>query len=125
MDAWECSADREPPSWKFTLLLWFCSSGLPLPVMENEEQDGHQGARQPRAFGPSERLRSFSGVHLSVGAFLAGLEQKILHGRPPAVVVVEEHHRDESVTLNGLQVDNLPEGPLDHPEPPDTTGARL
>jgi hypothetical protein len=81
--------------------------------------------RPLRVIPPSGRLRSFSGVNLSVGAFLAGLEQKILHGRPPAVVVVEEHHRDESVTLNGLQVDNLPEGPLERPEPPDTTGARL
>jgi hypothetical protein len=81
--------------------------------------------RPARSFAPNERLRSFSGVHLSVGAFLAGLEQKILHGRPPAAVVVEEHHRDESVTLNGLQVDHLPEGPLERPEPPDRSGARL
>ena len=98
-------------------------------TMETHEQEPtqepDQEARAARAFAPSERLRSFSGVHLSVGAFLAGLEQKILHGRPPAVVVVEEHHRDESVTLNGLQVDHLPEGPLDRPEPPDRTGARL
>jgi len=81
--------------------------------------------RPARVFAPTERLRSFSGVHLSVGAFLAGLEQKIVHGRPPAVVVVEEHHHDESVTLNGLQVDHLPEGPLERPEPPDRSGARL
>jgi hypothetical protein len=94
-------------------------------VPEPEPAPPDQEERPPRAIPPSERLRSFSGVHLSVGAFLAGLEQKILHARPPAVVVVEEHHRDESVTLNGLKVDNLPEGPLDRPEPPDTTGARL
>jgi hypothetical protein len=93
--------------------------------MDEEGEEREEGERSPRVIPPSGRLRSFSGVNLSVGAFLAGLEQKILHGRPPAVVVVEEHHRDESVTLNGLQVDNLPEGPLERPEPPDTTGARL
>jgi hypothetical protein len=91
----------------------------------NPERSPNPGERPAQTFGPAERLRSFSGVHLSVGAFLAGLEQKILHGRPPAVVVVEEHHRDESVTLNGLQVDHLPEGPLERPEPPDRSGARL
>ena len=36
-------------------------------------------------------LPSFSGASRSVGSFLAGLEQQILHRRPPAAIVVEEH----------------------------------
>jgi hypothetical protein len=72
-----------------------------------------------------DRLPSFPDVHLSVGQFLAGLEQKILHNRPPAIVVADEDSRGEQVATNGLILDNLPTEPLDRPEPPDTTGARL
>jgi hypothetical protein len=85
-------------------------------VDDQAEQDG-QDARQ--------RLPSFSDVNLSVGQFLAGLEQKILHNRPPAVVVVEEEARGEQVTTGGLVVTDLPTDPLDRPEPPDTSGAKL
>lgn len=73
----------------------------------------------------SGRLPSFDDVNLSVGQFLAGLEQKILHNRPPAVVVVEQEGRGESVTTGGLVIDDLPTEPLDRPEPPDTSGAKL
>ena len=48
------------------------------------------------------RLPSFDDVNLSVGQFMAGLEQKILHNRPPAVVVVQEEGRGEQVQTNGL-----------------------
>lgn len=68
-------------------------------------------------------LPSFDGAGLSVGAFLAGLEQKILHNRPPAAIVAEEHERSGARSLNGMTID-MPD-PLDHPEPPDTTGACL
>jgi hypothetical protein len=85
-------------------------------VDDQDEQDG-QDARQ--------RLPSFTDVNLSVGQFLAGLEQKILHNRPPAVVVVEEEARGEQVATGGLVVTDLPTDPLDRPEPPDTSGAKL
>lgn len=71
------------------------------------------------------RLPSFEDVNLSVGQFMAGLEQKILHNRPPAVVVVEQEGRGESVATGGLVIDDLPTEPLDRPEPPDTSGAKL
>jgi hypothetical protein len=70
-----------------------------------------------------DRLPSFTGAGLSVGTFIAGLEQKILHNRPPAAIVAEEHERSGARTLNGLTIEMSE--PLDHPEPPDTTGARL
>jgi hypothetical protein len=73
----------------------------------------------------AQRLPSFSDVNLSVGQFLAGLEQKVLHNRPPAVVVVEEEARGEQVATSGLVVTDLPTDPLDRPEPPDTSGAKL
>ena len=71
------------------------------------------------------RLPSFDDVNLSVGQFLAGLEQKILHNRPPAVVIVEQEARGEQVETNGLLIGNLPVEPLDRPEPPDDSGVTL
>jgi hypothetical protein len=64
-----------------------------------------------------------SGVNQSIGTFLAGLEQKILHNRPPAAVVVEEDQRGLQ-TSNGLVLDPANE-PIERPEPPDRSGARL
>jgi hypothetical protein len=74
---------------------------------------------------PPKPLPSFRDVGMSISAALAGLEQKILHNRPPAIEVAEEEARSERVTTNGLVIDNLPTEPLDRPEPPDTSGARL
>jgi hypothetical protein len=71
------------------------------------------------------RLRSFKDVNLSVGQFLAGLEQKILHNRPPAAIIVEQEARGEQVETNGLVIGNLPVEPLEHPEPPDDSGVTL
>lgn len=68
-------------------------------------------------------LPSFDGVTQSLGTFLAGLEQKILHNRPPAAVVVEEDERSTPRSINGLSIE-MPEQ-IERPEPPDTTGARL
>ncbi len=74
---------------------------------------------------PQQRpLPSFSGASRTIGGFLAGLEQQILHKRPPAAIVVEEHDRLERSSLNGVTVNGLDE-PIERPEPPDTTGARL
>jgi hypothetical protein len=68
-------------------------------------------------------LPSFEGVTQSLGTFLAGLEQKILHNRPPAAVVVEEDERSTPRSIHGLSIE-MPEQ-IERPEPPDTTGARL
>lgn len=75
----------------------------------------------------SERRRplpSFSGASRSIGTFLAGLEQQILHQRPPAAIVLEEEQRAEDRILDGLKLE-LTHDPIERPEPPDTTGARL
>ena len=71
-----------------------------------------------------EALPDFKGASLSIGGFMAGLEQQILHKRPPAAIVVEEEARSEPRSVNGLQLDG-PEEPIERPEPPDTSGARL
>lgn len=71
-----------------------------------------------------EALPNFKGASLSIGGFMAGLEQQILHKRPPAAIVVEEEARSEPRSVNGLQLDG-PHEPIERPEPPDTSGACL
>lgn len=73
---------------------------------------------------PRQPLPSFEGAGLSIGGFMAGLEQQILHKRPPAAIVVEEEARSEPRSLNGLALDG-PDPSLERAEPPDTSGARL
>jgi hypothetical protein len=68
-------------------------------------------------------LPSQDGISLSIGTFLAGLEQKILHDRPPPAAIVEEEARSNPLRAQGLLVE-MPE-PEERPEPPDTTGAVL
>jgi hypothetical protein len=80
------------------------------------ERDQRETERSP--------LPNFKGASLSVGTFLAGLEQKILHNRPPAAIVVEEHQRAGRAMIDGLALEPTDE-PIERPEPPDTTGARL
>lgn len=71
-----------------------------------------------------QALPSFSGVNQSIGTFLAGLEQKILHNRPPAAIIVEEDQRGQQLATKGLVVE-FPNEPIERPVPPDRSGARL
>jgi len=73
---------------------------------------------------PVKPLKSFSGAGNSIGGFIAGLEQLILHNRPPAAVVLEEHSRSERTTIDGIGL-KLPEDWPAREEPPDKSGARL
>ncbi len=70
-----------------------------------------------------EPLPSFKGVGLSIGGFLSGLEQIVLHRRPPAAIL-EEDARSEPRSVNGLHLEGPDEMP-ERPEPPDRSGARL
>jgi hypothetical protein len=68
-------------------------------------------------------LPSRSGAGQLVAGFLAGIEHLIAN-RPRAVPQIEEAYRDPWATTEGLTVDGLDE-PMDRPEPPDRSGARL
>jgi hypothetical protein len=59
----------------------------------------------------------------SVGAFLVGLEQKILH-RTPIQETLEQHSQRTQLTLDGMRVDLPPEPPARRP-PKDRSGAKL
>jgi hypothetical protein len=58
-----------------------------------------------------------------VGAFLAGLEQKIL-GRQPVQDVVQEHSLHNRRTIGGVTLEFDPDPPQ-RPEPEDHSGAKL
>jgi hypothetical protein len=44
------------------------------------------------------KLRSFTGVGQSIGTWIAGLEQLILHRREPPALCVQEHDRVEQAS---------------------------
>jgi hypothetical protein len=69
-------------------------------------------------------LPSFDGASLSIGGFMAGLEQQLLHKRPPAAIVVEEEARSEPRSVNGMLVTE-PEEPIEPRKTKDRSGARL
>jgi hypothetical protein len=90
--------------------------------------DGPGATHHARRVAKSKRVREalpdFKGASISIGGFMAGLEQQILHKRPPAAIVVEEEARSEPRSINGLQLGG-PDEPIERPEPPDTSGARI
>ena len=63
-----------------------------------------------------------SAGHL-LGGLLAGVEH-LVTGRPRSVPQIEEPYTDEWASAEGLTVEGLDE-PIDRPEPPDRSGARL
>ena len=58
-----------------------------------------------------------------VAGLLAGLEHLIAN-RPRATTQIEERYRDPWATTNGVTVEGLDE-PIDRPDPPDRSGARV
>ena len=76
-----------------------------------------------RSAGTVAALPSRSGGGQLVAGFLAGIEHMIAN-RPRAVPQIEEAYQDPWATTKGHTVDGLDE-PIDRPERPDRSGARL
>ncbi|HET7645956.1 MAG TPA: hypothetical protein VFM03_05665 [Candidatus Limnocylindria bacterium] len=72
---------------------------------------------------PPDRLPSRSSAGALIGGLLAGLEHALTNRPPPPAQIEERYHRPWAA-LNGVVVDGL-EDPVERPEPPDRTGARL
>ncbi len=68
-------------------------------------------------------LPSKPSAGLVIGGILAGLEQTITN-RPPIVAQIEEPIGRERFERHGYEFHGLDE-PVERPEPPDRTGARL
>ena len=73
--------------------------------------------------GPRGRLPSRPSAGVVIGGILAGLEH-FLTGTPRAVPQIEETYRDAWASLDGITVEGLDE-PIERPERPDRSGARL
>ncbi len=58
-----------------------------------------------------------------IGGILAGIEHLVAN-RPKPVAEIQEQHRDAWNSADGLTVEGLDE-PMDRPERPDRSGARL
>lgn len=66
-------------------------------------------------------------AHPSAGQVVAGILAGVEHlvaNRPRPVTEIAERHRDPWNRADGLTVDGLDE-PIERPEPPDRSGARL
>jgi hypothetical protein len=58
-----------------------------------------------------------------IGGVLAGIEH-LVTGRPRPAAQIEEQYREPWATADGITVEGLDE-PIDRPQPPDRSGARL
>ena len=76
--------------------------------------------RHPRRRDP---LPSEPSAGVVIGGFLAALDQAITN-RPPVVAQIEEPLRRERVERHGFEFVGL-DDPVERPEPPDRSGARL
>jgi hypothetical protein len=68
-------------------------------------------------------LPSHASAGQLVAGILAGIDHLILN-RPRPVTQIEEQYREPWASLDGLTVNGLDE-PMERPEPPDRSGARL
>lgn len=76
-----------------------------------------------RADRSSEPLPSHPSAGVVIGGILGGVDYLLLK-RPRPVTQIEEPYREPWATLDGIEVEGL-EQPVERPEAPDRSGARL
>ena len=69
---------------------------------------------------PTKALPSAGGI---IGGLLGTLDQALTN-RPRPVAQIERRYREPWATVDGVTIEGLDE-PVDRPEPPDRSGARL
>lgn len=72
---------------------------------------------------PDEPLRSRSSAGGLIGGILGTIDAALTN-RPRPVAQIEERYRDPWATANGITIEGLEER-IEHPEPPDRSGAKL
>ena len=86
----------------------------------------HDGCRRNRYSDPmsedkpTKALPSAGGI---IGGLLGTLDQALTN-RPRPVAQIEQRYREPWATVDGVTVEGLDE-PIDRPEAPDRSGARL
>jgi len=76
-----------------------------------------------RADRSREALPSQPSTGVLIGGILGGIDHLLLK-RPRPVTQIEEPYHEPWATLDGIAVKGLDE-PVERPEPPDRSGARL
>ena len=71
----------------------------------------------------ADPLPSRSSAGEVVGGFMANLDH-LLTARPKTPAQIEEQYREPWASANGVTVEGLDE-PIERPEPPDRSGAKL
>lgn len=71
----------------------------------------------------ADRLPSKPSAGEVIGGMLAGLEHQVT-GRPKPPAKIEEQYREPWASADGLTVEGLDE-PIERPERPDRSGAKL
>ena len=71
----------------------------------------------------ADRLPSKPSAGELIGGMLAGLEHQV-SARPKPPTQIEEQYREPWASADGLTVEGLDE-PIERPEPPDRSGAKL
>jgi hypothetical protein len=69
----------------------------------------------------TKKSRSSAGV--LIGGFLGALDQA-LTGRPRTVAQIEQRYREPWASVDGVTIEGL-DDPIERPEAPDRSGARL
>jgi hypothetical protein len=69
---------------------------------------------------PTKALPSAGGI---IGGLLGTLDQALTN-RPRPAAQIERRYREPWATVDGVTIEGLDE-PVDRPEPPDRSGARL
>jgi hypothetical protein len=87
------------------------------PSTKRSDKRGDKRSDKP------EPLPSNPSAGSLVAGILAGVDHMVVN-RPRPVAQIEEPLHDAWASADGLTVEGLDE-PVDRPEPPDTTGARL
>jgi hypothetical protein len=92
------------------------------PAADSQAAPASQTPAQQRPPAPAPAAGPLPNIR-GVGAFLAGLEQKIF-GRQPVQDVVEDHSLHNRRTVGGVTLEFDPDPPQ-RPEPEDHSGAKL
>ena len=89
----------------------------------NERPDASSDGTQDAPDEEPTPMKSRSSAGELIGGFLGTLDQALTN-RPRNVAQIEQRYREPWASVDGVTVEGLDE-PIDRPEAPDRSGARL
>lgn len=97
--------------------------GWGMPVKEAIARAAYRRCVNDEKRPEREPLPSHASAGVLISGLLAGIEQ-LITGRPRPVPQIEEPYQDAWASADGVTIEGLDE-PIDRPERPDQSGARL